>query len=573
MPNRTQTRSATRGLLVLVASVAASTLCPLPASAQLPADSIRLVDQLFAPYSHTTTPGCVVGADRHGQPLFRRAYGMANLELGVPLSTSSVLETGSVAKQFTAAAIVRLALDGKLALDDPVSRYLPELPARTPPVTVRMLLTHTAGVRDQWALVALAGLANGQVLFTMEQVVALLVRQRGNEFPPNALFAYSNGGYVLLAEIVRRVSGRPMADYARDTFFTPFGLTQTQWRDDWNRIVPGRATAYRPTATGFRTDMPLSNVYGQGGILTTVDDLLRWNAVLDTHRALRDSLERRGRLTSRRDLEYALGLRVFEYRGLREVSHIGNTASYWSYLGRIPAAGLSVAVLCNHGRADAPGLARQVIDLLLPAGTPAAPTPVVPVASPVDSAYLGRFDDPRSADLIEIGARDGRMVQLRFGQALPLSAAGPGHYSWDAAIYGETSRTMTLAFAPPVRGQSPGFVLAGVDGDSVRYVRVSRPATTRATDFAAFTGVYHSDELGVDYRIRSTGSALTLEVSGIGRLPTDLGGPVLSLTHNSADLFGDPGLITIRFSRVRGRVTGFRLDFGPYLAGISFTRR
>ena len=547
-----------------------------PLVGQLPADSVRRIDGIFAAFDHTDTPGCVVGADRGGRPLFRRAYGMANLELGVPLTVESVLETGSVAKQFVAGSIVSLATSGALGLDDPIRRYLPELPERDPPVTIRMLLNHTGDIRELWALFAMAGLPVGSVAFTMDQALALLLRQRGGDFAPNSRYAYSNGGYVLLAEIVKRASGRSLADYGRTTFFEPLGMRATQWRDDWNRVVPSRATAYRPAGTGFRIDMPITSVHGNGGLLTTISDLLVWNEQLAHPRVggagWTDSLERTGRLASGRELEYALGLRVTTYRGQREVSHFGNTASYWSYLGRFPEIGLSVAVLCNHGGADAPGLARQVIDLLLPAGSPPAPTIRIPPGAPGVTAYAGRYRDPNTEDLIDIAIRDGFLVQQRLGRTVPLTPLGAGRYGWDAAIYGQASRPMALTFAEPVAGRAPKVTLTTPDGGPAEYVRVAPPRSS-AAELTHYAGVYHGDELAADYRIRSTGTALTLEVLGVGRLPEDLGGPVLTLTRNATDAFGDAGGLTVRFTRGSGRVTGFLLHFhGAMISGIRFRR-
>src|SRR2546427_6442054 len=169
-------------------------LVPAPAWGQLTAETAGRVDQVFAAYNRTDSPGCVLGVNRDGLPIYRRGYGMANLELGVPLSEHSVLESGSVAKQFTAAAVVSLALAGKLSLDDPVRKYIPELPdyGGGAPVTVRMLLHHTSGVRDMWTLFTVGGQDLGTVLFSMDRALAMVYRQKALTLPPNSQFLYSN---------------------------------------------------------------------------------------------------------------------------------------------------------------------------------------------------------------------------------------------------------------------------------------------------------------------------------------------------------------------------------------------
>ena len=267
--------------------IAVALLTPPHLAAQVSADTAAMIDQVFASFSRTNGPGCTIGIDRNDAPLFRRGYGMASLESNVPMTELSVVESGSVAKQFTAGAITYLALQGKLSLDDPIRKYLPELPDYGSPVTIRMALNHTSGIRDMWTLFELAGMGSGTHLYTMDRALAMVYRQKELNFPPNSAFLYSNSGFLLLAEIVNRVSGQPLARFSEELFFKPLGMTHTQWRDDWNRVVPGRVTAYNRDDNGtLRVDMPFMSVYGAGGLLTTVGDLLKWNYHLNTQRSV-----------------------------------------------------------------------------------------------------------------------------------------------------------------------------------------------------------------------------------------------------------------------------------------------
>ena len=202
--------------------------------------------------------------------MLARAYGMSDLERETPNTVDTVFEAGSVSKQFTAAAVMLLARDGKLSLDDPVRKHIPELPDYGAPLTIRQMLTHTSGLRDWGALFAAAGWPRGTRVHTLGHVLGVLSRQKALNFPSGTEYSYSNSGYNLAAILVSRVAGKPFADFTRERIFVPLGMTRTEWRDDHHRIVKGRATAYTKGDAGWRIEMPFENVHGQGGLLTTV---------------------------------------------------------------------------------------------------------------------------------------------------------------------------------------------------------------------------------------------------------------------------------------------------------------
>lgn len=351
--------------LLASAAGAATLLGPYNLAAQLPDSLATRVDRIFAQYATTTSPGCIVGVGQEGRQVYARAYGMANLEYAVPLTPESISESGSVAKQFTAAALALLQLDGKLSLDDDIRKYLPEVPDFGHRITIRQLLNHTSGIRDQWGLWGLVGRGPGAEVHTIAKVLDLVSHQRELNFPPGTEYLYSNTGYTLASVIVTRVSGMPFARFTEERLFKPLGMRDTQWRDDYRRIVPRRATAYGRMGNTWVQDMPFTNVHGNGGMLTTVGDWLRWNDALDEGKLGKPEftriLETQGKLADGRTLDYALGLSVSEPRpGIRAVSHGGSTAGYRTFLARYPGAGrLSVALLCNAANANAAGLAGQ----------------------------------------------------------------------------------------------------------------------------------------------------------------------------------------------------------------------
>jgi len=393
----------------------------LPASrigAQAPGASINLeVDGLFARWT-TSTPGCAVGADVKGQPVVRAAYGMADLEHDVPVTLDTIFEVGSVSKQFTAAAVLLLARDGKLSLDDKVRKYVPEMPDVAADITIRQMLNHTAGLRDWGGLAAIEGWPRTSRVHTHAHVLDFVRRQRMLNFEPGTRWSYSNTGYNLAAILVGRVSGVSFADFTKARIFQPLGMSDTSWRDDHTRIVKRRAIAYTGQKT-FSTLMPFENVHGNGGLLTTIGDLLKWNAnfvtpVVGDAQFVAD-MERRARFNDGREHEYALGLYVDTYRGRREVDHSGGTAGYVAHLSRYPDHGVSVAVMCNVTSGNATNTAKAIADLLLPPGRAAALPASEPLNAEEGPRYVGLYRSLTPAAVVTISVQKDQLASSSFG--------------------------------------------------------------------------------------------------------------------------------------------------------------
>src|SRR5215216_5023200 len=269
-------------LRALCAALIVSVTTTSSAQQPVPAELSKRVDQIFARFDRKT-PGCGVGLAKDGRTLYSQGYGAANLEYGVPNTDSTVFESGSVAKPFTASALVLLAQDGKLSLDDDIRKYLPEVPSfGGQKITIRNLLTHTSGLRDQWGLLGIEGRGPGSQVHSALTTLDLVSRQKMLNFPQGSRYLYSNTGYALAGLIVQRVSGKTLDAFMQERLFRPLGMTHTQWRDDFTEVVPNRATAYSGSAArGFHTDMPFTNMIGNGGLLSTMSDLWRWNENLD----------------------------------------------------------------------------------------------------------------------------------------------------------------------------------------------------------------------------------------------------------------------------------------------------
>ncbi len=343
-------------------------------------ESISAVDRVFEGFDSTRSPGCVVGVGSRGEAILERAYGMAHLEHGVANGTGTIFEAGSVSKQFTAAAVILLALEGELSLEDDVRRWVPELPDYGETITLRHMMTHTSGLRDWGSVASIAGWGRSARTHDHDHVLDILRRQSALNFPPGDQYSYSNSGYNLLAIVVARASGVPFAEFSREHLFEPLGLVNTEWRDDYRRIVPGRAAAYAPSGPDFRIDVPIEDVHGNGGLLTTVRDLLTWNEHLRAGTlgdAFMREMHRRGILNDGDEISYAGGLQFGSQKGTPRISHTGATSGYRAYLALFPEEALSVALLCNASSANPGVLGGQVAEIFLP---DAPPSPEQPVA-------------------------------------------------------------------------------------------------------------------------------------------------------------------------------------------------
>lgn len=474
-------RRASFGTLALLVARAAAAQPTLPA-----------IDSVFAAFGRAT-PGCAVGVSDRGR-VVERAYGMADLEHDVPNATTTRFEAGSVSKQITAAAVVLLALDGKLSFDDDVRKHFPELPDYGTRITVRHLLNHTSGLRDWGSVAAIGGWPRGTRVYTNDLTLEIARRQRALNYTPGAYYSYTNTGYSLLALLVGRVSGKPLAEFTRERIFAPLGMTSTSWRDDFTRVVPGRAIAYEPGADGtFRLDMPFENTYGHGGLLTTPADLLRFTANLESGTLggprFVEEMHRQARLTNGRTIPYASGINVMSYRGVPEVSHSGSTAGYRAYLARYPRQGVAVAVLCNHAAANATALAHRVAESFLGAAAasaaarPDSATAVARVTVPAErlAALAGTYRSARDGAPYRLALVDGT---LRADGRTSLVPLGPSRFRVGAA---------TLVVDDAAGGRRAALRVVSADGDTVRYEPVAA-FTPTAAQLAAYVGTYVSAE-------------------------------------------------------------------------------
>lgn len=504
LPSPAAARAVATPALLLPALALATFTAPRNAQAQQPttAQLIAITDRVFAPWNSTHSPGCGVGIARGGTTLLERGYGMANLTAGLPILPSTTLESGSVAKQFTATAVMLLVADGKLRLDDDARTYLPELRNYGRVITVRHLLTHSTGLREWSNLVAWQGWPRGTRVHTQSDVFKIITDQQALNYPVGDHYSYTNSGFLLARTLVERVSGMDFESFTAKRIFTPLGLTNTSWRGDYTRVVAGLAQAYRRAPDGWHIDMPNDNVIGAGGLWTTIGDWLTWNEHLTRKTlgsAVVDSLTRRMRLTNGTEIAYALGLTVSQYRGTPQIAHSGSTNGYSTYLARFPDLGnLSVAVMCNAAGAPATNYTYAIVDALHPELAKPAARDTVATDHAALMAWRGLYEDGRWHTMSVIDTSKGT---VRFN-GVPIRTLRDGTH----LLGGQVARLVASA-----DGRTRTLRTTTSDGDSVVHTMRQRDRWVPTTaDLQAFAGRYRNDEIGVTFTVAIVDGKLTV---------------------------------------------------------------
>jgi CubicO group peptidase (beta-lactamase class C family) len=469
-----------------------------------PAILSKKVDQLFAPYDTLKTPGCALGVIRNGEFIYKRAYGAADLELGVPLTTQSVFVMGSISKQFTAASVVLAAEKGYLSLDDDVRKYIPELPDYGYAITLRQMLHHTSGLRELENLLDFSG-RNQEDIHPFAELIDLITRQKALNFQPGEEYLYSGTNYVLLAEVVHRATRKPLSRFAEENIFKPLGMNQTRFYDDHSVVVPGRVAAYDP-ADGGAFSVNWSTNYervGDGGLMSSVEDLLLWDRNFYANKLgkgmLLQEMLTRGVLNNGDKIGYALGLGISSYRALPVVDHQGANFAYHTELLRFPEQRFSVICLCNLGSINPELLATQVADIYLEGSF--RDQPAAAQSSDAErQAMAGLYRNPEDHSVAEVTVVAGGL-QVRNTR---MKQVGPNHY---ASLLGRYE----ARFEPKSDG---GMKMAyGHSYTTPQIFDRFQPIKASAEDLAQYTGDYVSDELQATYHFRVKEQTLTLTIN------------------------------------------------------------
>jgi CubicO group peptidase (beta-lactamase class C family) len=494
-----------------------------------------------------------VAVSQSGKLVVNKGYGMADLEREVPITPTTVFDAGSIRKQFVAASILMLAEEGKLALTDDIRKYIPQLPDYGRTITIDHLLTHTSGVRDWQVLLTLAG---GD-----PTALSMILRQKDINFTPGDEWSYSNSNYVLLPEIVARVSGMPFSEFARKRIFEPLGMKSTSHPEDPLYLIKNRAIAYSKDNAGWKMDMYLGRDRGgAGGLFTTAADLAIWNDAIMTGKLgkfVTEKIQEPVTLNNGRKVDYARGLNIElrAGRGGRLVWHSGGSAGYSALSGHLPDNKLSVAITCNADGTARSAYASRLFDLFLPpdaaqTNSPAAQTP--PVAAVDLTSRAGTFFDEKTGLPLQLAVANNALTVAGGG---PLAPLGPDRFrNLRPTLFFMSEAEFELQFL-----SADQFEIKTKDGVVTRYRRAA-PWTPSAEDLKALSGRYRSEELMATFDITPGKAGLNVQANGANTIEFK---PV----ERDAFMIGQ---MLIRFTRDKnGKPTGLEYT-NPLLRKVKF---
>ena len=541
---------------MLLAGLATAASGDLAAQA-LTADEEARIAAVFEDLDKPNSPGASVAVIRHGEIIYSRGFGSAQLEYGIPVTPATVFHVASVSKQFTAMAVLLLAAEGRLGLDDDIRVHMPEVPDLGGLVTPRHLLQHTSGVRDQWELLVMAGWRFSDVI-TKDDVRTLLSKQRELNFEPGSRYLYSNMGFSLAADLVERVSGMPFQDFVQQRIFAPLGMQNSHVHDDHQHIVPNRAYSYAAAEEGFEKRVLSYANHGATSLFTTAEDLVKWldnfrTAEVGTPELIR-TMHTPAVLTNGDTVGYALGVAPGRFRGVRRIGHGGADAGFRSSVSWFPDQELGIAVLSNLASADPVRRDRDVAMILLedelappPVADevePAPPSSAVALAAEQLAALEGRFPSP--IGVVELEVRDGELW-ANSPDTVRLTATSPTTFEAEGFPVALTFHVSEVADSITLLQRESG-------------IRIVARRETAEPVFEDYVGHYYSPEIETIYEIRRTDSGIAVYHLKLGEIP---------LNHEGrADQFGSGQypVGSVRFTRSpTGVVEDFRLTQGRVL--------
>lgn len=526
------------------------------------AESLKVkVDGLFAQWDKPNSPGCVLGVIKDGSFIYKRGYGMANLDYNIPISPNTSFYIASTSKQFTAMSIALLAREEKISLDDNIRKYLPEIPQYQSPITIRHLVYHTSGIRDYLELTDLAG-RHTEDVNTDDDFIKLIARQKNLNFKPGEKYLYSNSGYFLLSQIVKRASGKSLRVFADENIFKPLGMVNTRFHDDRSEIIKNRATGYFPRkGGGFSVQMTNFDGVGDGGLFTSIEDLLLWdqnfyNTKLAGGADLINNLLMTGTLNNGEKTDYAYALIPGDYKGLKMISHGGSFNGFRAEMLRFPEQKFSVICLCNLGSIDATGLATKVADIFLEeqlkqtakndAGGMVSESAFLKLSEQELAGVSGLYFNPTAETHRRVIVKDGKLLfVINANNAFELKAVSASRF-----LMPDIPAKVEISFSPPQPGKVKNMQVV-VSGGKPEIFETIKPATYTPEELSKFAGTFYSEELDAKYILNIKENKLIVR----------FGSEEDPLEALFTDAFASPQGQIIRFKRdQQNRISGFSLS-------------
>ena len=541
-------------------------------------EDAKKADAFLSQWENNDMPGCSVGAVKDGNLVYKRAFGLANLDYDVPNTTSTLFNLASVSKPFTAMSIALLAEQGKLSLDDEIQKHVPEIPKYDHPVTIRHLIHHSSGIREYQALVLFGGLGMDNV-YSDKTILEMLGRQKNISFVPGSKYQYSNSNYHLLGIIVGRVSGKSLREFAQENIFKPLGMKNTLFFDNRFEVVKNRASGYMVgPGTNIRVRSSLFDLVGGGGVLTTIEDLYLWTQnyyepKVGNKETIR-MMTTPGTLNGSEKMTYAFGVWRQEYKGLPTIEHSGNMAGFRAKIFAFPEQKFTAIALCNNTAILPSVIVAKLADIYLegqlkpvaPGPTSAAQSALPPTTaiSPKDAeVYAGIYAHRESGKMLKLSVKDGKLVESAiFNKEVPVSAAAENRL-----IVAEGNGMAELM---PIIGKSGAVVEIRImtkSGKPDVFVP-AKPPLDSPHQLSEYAGNYYGEELDADHKISLNGDKLSLQISE---------SLILQLTPAYADVFtAAGGQINLLFKRDdKGKITGSIFNSGADgrdVKGVDFRR-
>ena len=467
-------------------------------SAQLADSLTKRVDAVFAEYDKTNSPGCALAILKDGKIIYERAFGMSNLEYNIAINPTSIFHIASISKQFTAAAIIRLSLEGKLSLNDDIRKYIPEVPDFGHPITFNNLIHHTSGIRDQWDLQGLAGWREGD-LITEKDILDMLAHQKALNFLPGDEYLYCNSGFTLAGIAVKKITGVSLRDYADSVFFKPLGMMSTHFHSDHSEITPNRTSAYYKDENGkWKISIPVFDNYGATSLFTTVEDLAKWDENFYNKKIGGDEFIKAmmltGKLNDGTPQNYASGLVIGSYKGYRTEGHSGADAGYRSNLLRFPEEHFSVIIFANLANINTASLSNKVADIFLI--DKSIPTPNIKIDSNILKGWAGDYFDMNTQSTFKLDYKNEKLL-TGTSELVPLSNSVFNNRSTTYTFSGDTSKNKLEIKSTGLKTKT--------------YIKVKRNLLS-ATELQFYQGDFYSEELDVKYSITVKDSVLQIKI-------------------------------------------------------------
>jgi CubicO group peptidase (beta-lactamase class C family) len=525
-------------------------------AAEPPVTPSQRMDKLFEFWNRLDQPGFAVVVVKDGQVLYQKVFGLACQEHAVPITPNSVFNVAAAAQPFVGQAVAMLEKQGRLSLDDDVRKLIPELPDFGTPVRLRHLLFHTSGLRDWLPVLQLTGRDGDEI--TIGRVLKIVGAQKKLAFTPGERAQFSNTNYDLLAETVKRATGKPFSDWAWENLFKPLKMTRTQYRDNYRSIFDDQAFTYNYTRQEYLKGVDTLSLTGSHSLFTSISDLSKWLVDVETARVggpdIFDTMFGPGRLNDGSSSGFGYGLRVESEAGRRRVAASGTWAGSGAVVGYYPDQKFGFAVLANWDYTPVDGFAPEIVDIYLPvpappakAGPPAAATTGISVSAEKLDQYVG--DYRLGPGQIVTFARTGDRLFLQIpGQSFALTALSETEFLFDLA-------SARIAFQTNKDGKVHQLVWKQAGGEQVAPKVVLVKPTPE--ELKEFVGSYFNDEVNLRFRVEVRGGALMMnraDASDI-RLAADVKDRFTS---------GMRVLSAIVFQRdARNQITGFTIDSDP----------